>query len=177
MSNDVYYGTKFEEIFSINFGSNIDERGEFRKIYSKNAFNYFKNEEFKIQQVNYSKNKEIGTIRGLHFQNPQSEKKIIKCINGEIFDVIVDIRPSSTNYLKWMGIILSKNSFSIFIPNGFAHGFQTLKESTEILYLHSEEYNPNLESGIRYNDPKINVNWPLKCSKISIRDQNFKLIS
>jgi len=131
-----------------------------------------------IQQINYTHSAKRGTVRGMHFQRfPNAEMKMVTCIKGEIFDVAVDIRPSSPTFLQWHGEILSsKNKSSLIIPQGFAHGFQTLVDDCELIYFHSESYSPSSESGVSFNDPSLNITWPNKVIEVSARDKSHKLI-
>lgn len=152
-----------------------DNRGSFTKYFdTKNNEEIFKN--FKTQQINFSTNILKGTIRGLHFQNkPYQEKKIVFCIRGKIWDVIIDLRKNSKTYLNWYGMELSnKNSKIIYIPKGFAHGYQTLTNNTEIVYIHDGIYNKEKENGINYKDKQLNIKWPLKVTNISYKDKNLK---
>ncbi len=103
---------------------------------------------------------------------------MVSCIKGKIFDVIVDLRKNSPTYLKsYKEILSSKNQKSLIVPKGFAHGFQSLQDNCEILYFHTENYNPNYEDGINYNDPILSIKWPLKKKKISIRDKKLQFVS
>ncbi|MHA1491985.1 MAG: dTDP-4-dehydrorhamnose 3,5-epimerase [Promethearchaeota archaeon] len=154
-----------------------DNRGYFGRIYCKNDLKTIKH--FKeIVQMNQSLTKKKGTIRGMHFQYPpHAEIKIIKCLSGSVFDVAIDLRNDSNTFLQWHGEILSaENMKMIYIPEGFAHGFQTLEDDCELLYLHSEFYNKEHESALRYNDPRLNIKWPLKITDISKRDLKHDLI-
>jgi dTDP-4-dehydrorhamnose 3,5-epimerase len=177
MKDIVYFGTLLEEVSLMHFGSSNDHRGEFNKIYSEDKFNIFEKNFFDIKQINHSITIKKGTIRGMHFQKPLTEKKIIKCIRGSIFDVVVDLRYSSKNYLKWMGMTISKeNQISLLMPEGFAHGFQALENNCELIYLHSEEYVESKQFGLKFDDPILAIKWPLKCMDISKRDSNFDYI-
>lgn len=154
-----------------------DNRGNFYRFYCKNELkeiDHHKN----IVQMNLSLTKKKGSIRGMHFQYPpKAEIKLVKCVSGKIFDVTVDLRNNSPTFLKWHSEILSSDNMkTIYIPEGFAHGFQTLVNNCEVLYLHSEYYSSGFESGIRYNDPKVNIKWPLPLSELSHRDKGHKLI-
>ena len=154
-----------------------DKRGYLSRVFcydelKKNKIN------FSIKQINITLTKKKGTIRGLHFQlPPHSEIKMVSCIKGKIFDVIVDLRKNSKTFLKTYSEILSeKNQKSLIVPKGFAHGFQALEDNCEILYFHSENYNSDYEDGIKYNDPQLSIKWPKNTTNISKRDDNFKLI-
>jgi len=113
-----------------------------------------------------------GTLRGMHYQrDPHSEAKLVRCTKGAILDVIIDIRPDSPTYCRWQGFELSgANGHQLYIPKGFAHGFQTLSDDTEVNYLISAPYKPELACGIRYNDPAFGISWPLSVTEISEKD-------
>lgn len=132
-----------------------------------------------ITQINHTYTVKKGAVRGLHFQYPPyTEDKIVSCLRGEVYDVAVDIRKGSPTFLHWHGEILSAaNQRSLLISEGFAHGFQTLEENSELLYLHTEFYSPEHEGGVRYNDPAINISWPLDVTDISEKDRNYPLLS
>ena len=136
-----------------------DKRGFFLESYKKNDFyNAGIKEEF--NQDNHSKSTK-GVLRGLHFQlNPKSQAKIVRCVRGKIYDVAVDIRKNSPTYKKWIKVELSEdNKQMIYIPVGFAHGFVVLSEEAELIYKATNEYAPDLDGGIRWNDSDINVDW------------------
>lgn len=116
-----------------------------------------------------------GTLRGMHYQRePHSEVKLVRCIHGAIWDVIIDIRPNSPTFRRWQGFELSENNkCQLYIPKGFAHGFQTLTDSVEVSYLISELYTPAAASGIRHNDPQFSLTWPLPVRDISEKDRNW----
>lgn len=159
-----------------------DDRGWFARTYCKNEFAEIGHDKEWVQ-INHSFTKNKGTVRGMHFQHPPfSEIKMVRCIAGAVLDVIVDIRKDSPSFLKHVAVELSAvNKKMIYIPKGFAHGFQTLEENTELIYHHSEFYQPGVEGGLRYDDPIINIQWPLPVAELSERDgkhplldQNFK---
>ncbi len=137
------------------------------------------NNENEIVQINHSFTKLKGSVRGMHYQlPPHSEVKIVRCLKGSVLDVIVDLRKGSPTFLKHHGELLSQDNIKMmYIPEGFAHGFQTLEEDCELLYLHSEFYTPSSESAIRYDDPLVGIEWPLPVSDISERDKNHALLS
>ncbi|MGB5832920.1 MAG: dTDP-4-dehydrorhamnose 3,5-epimerase family protein, partial [Thiohalocapsa sp.] len=126
-----------------------------------------------IVQVNYTVTAKSGTIRGMHFQYPpHAEMKLVTCLHGEIFDVAVDLRTGSPTFLNWHGEHLSANSHrTLAIPEGFAHGFQTLTDHCELLYLHTAAYQPDAEGGLDALDPVLAIRWPLPVSERSARDQ------
>ena len=135
--------------------------------------------DFRIAQINASHNAESGTLRGLHYQrDPYGEAKVVSCTRGRVFDVAVDVRPDSPNYLQWFGMELdADNNRMLFIPAGFAHGYQVLEDDTKMLYLVSEFYTPEAEHGFRYDDPAIGIEWPREASSLSDKDQGWPLIS
>ena len=131
-----------------------------------------------IVQINHTLTRRRGAIRGMHFQRaPQEETKLVSCLAGEVFDVAVDIRPQSSTYLKWHGEILSAdNARSLLIPKGFAHGFQTLTEDCQLIYLHDEAYAPGCEGGLNALDPRLGIVWPLPAGQMSERDRAFAML-
>jgi len=155
----------------------VDERGYFARIFCKQELSKI-GIDFNIVQINRSLNKKQGIIRGMHFQKPpKAEDKIIQCIKGKIYDVAIDLRQDSPTYGEWFAEELSEENKKMFlIPKGFAHGFQTLTDSCEILYFMSEFYSPQYESGVRWDDPFFNIKWPIKDSILSEKDKNWPLI-
>ena len=155
-----------------------DERGSFSRVFCKNELKSILNNK-DILQINHSFNKSKGVIRGMHFQYPpKAEIKIIKCIRGEVFDVAVDLRRNSPTFLKWHGEVLSSNNMKMmFIPEGFAHGFQIMEENSELIYLHTEFYSPDCEDGLHYNESKIGIKWPLEVSGISDKDKGYDFLA
>jgi len=155
----------------------VDERGLFSRTFCQKEFSTIGFDK-QIVQINHSVTQQKGTIRGLHYQlSPASETKIIRCIEGEIFDVMVDIREGSPTFMHSCGIKLSKKEFQlIFIPEGFAHGFQSLTDNVELFYFSSAFYSPEHERGLRFNDPALAIRWPLPLKAISQKDQNHPLI-
>lgn len=131
-----------------------------------------------VVQINHTLTRNKGAVRGLHFQYPpHAEAKLVSCLQGEIFDVAVDLRSGSPTFLHWHGVVLSaQNRQSLFIPEGFAHGFQALTEDCELIYLHSAAYHPESEGALNVADPKLGIVWPLAITEISERDRNHKLI-
>jgi dTDP-4-dehydrorhamnose 3,5-epimerase len=154
-----------------------DERGWFARYFCKNEFEAIgHNKEW--LQMNHSFTKEKGTLRGMHFQHPpHSEIKLVRCIAGAVYDVIVDLREGSATFLQYFGLELSAaNRRMIYIPEGFAHGFITLADNTELLYHHSRFYTPGAEGGLHYNDPRLGIQWPASPAILSDRDQQHLYI-
>ena len=156
----------------------IDHRGFFTETYSRVKYlDYGIENEF--VQDNHSLSKEVGTLRGLHFQAPpNAQAKLIRCIRGAIFDVAVDLRINSPTYGHWEGHKLTENNRAqLFIPVGFAHGFVTLEPNSEIDYKCSDYYSPDTERSIRWNDPNIGIDWPIVRDPIlSSKDANAPLL-
>jgi dTDP-4-dehydrorhamnose 3,5-epimerase len=155
----------------------LDERGFLSRLYCEHDFKsigIYKS----ISQINQTQTKKIGVVRGLHYQLPPfAETKLISCIRGEVFDVAVDLRKDSPTYLKWHAEILSeKNMKSFLIPEGFAHGFQTLTTDCELIYFHTAPYNKAYEQGLNSADQKIGIAWPLEISEMSERDRAHSMI-
>lgn len=170
-----FVSTNIERVFIIELEPYKDERGMFSRIYCKKEFQTI-NVDRDFVQANYSFTLKKGTIRGLHFQKPpKEESKIIKCIKGKVFDVVVDIRKNSPTYLNWISVELSQENMKmIYIPEGCAHGFQTLEDNCEMLYFHSEYYSPEHERAIYFGNEKINIRWPLSITEISKKDNKAK---
>jgi dTDP-4-dehydrorhamnose 3,5-epimerase len=151
-----------------------DERGFFGRSWCKHEM-----EEHglngNLAQINTSLSIQKGTLRGLHYQvAPYAEAKMIRCTRGSVFDVIVDIRPDSPTYLKWFSDILTEdNHKALYSPEGFAQGFITLEDNTEITYFTTQFYAPGCDWGVRYNDPQVGIQWPLKPEVISEKDLNW----
>lgn len=149
-----------------------DDRGFFMETYNSLRMSSFGVDVIFVQD-NFSQSDEIGTLRGLHFQNPPyAQAKLVRCVGGAIFDVAVDIRIGSPSFGKWVGHELSaENGNQFYIPTGFAHGFITLEPNTQVAYKCSEYYQPKAESSLNWNDPTINIKWPLDCQpRLSVKD-------
>jgi dTDP-4-dehydrorhamnose 3,5-epimerase len=154
-----------------------DERGFVSRIFCADEFaefGWFK----PIAQINHSCTRKRGTVRGLHFQyQPYCEMKLVSVVRGELWDVAVDLRKDSATYLQWHAETLSAdNNRAMLIPEGFAHGFQSLTDEVEILYCHSIAYNKAAEGGLNPSDTKLDIGWPLVISEISQRDQNHPFL-
>lgn len=151
-----------------------DERGFFARSYCEDEFAKY-NLEPCTSQCNISFNKKKGTLRGMHFQKaPQEEAKLVRCTLGAIYDVIIDLRPNSPNYCQWFAAELTaENRGMLYIPKGFAHGFQTLEDNTEVFYQMSAKYSALHATGLRWNDPVFTIEWPTTVTNISPKDQNY----
>ena len=165
-------------VFSINVEKLIDERGFFARSFDTKIFNDY-GLKSNFVQCNISSNIKKGTIRGLHFQTkPYEEAKLVRCTQGKVFEVIVDIRKNSKTFLNSINIELSsENHTMIYVPEGFALGFQTLEDNCELFYQMSQYYMPEYAKGILWNDPKLNISWPLNPTVISKKDLSFSPIN
>jgi dTDP-4-dehydrorhamnose 3,5-epimerase len=155
-----------------------DARGFFARAWCQKEFEAH-GLNSRLSQINLSLTTSAGTIRGLHFQRePHAEAKLVRCISGSVFDVVVDVRPDSPNYLKWIAQKLTAdNHRMLYIPEGFAHGYQTLEDDTKLLYSVSECYSPGSEDGFRFDDPAIGINWPLPVASITDKDASWPLVA
>jgi dTDP-4-dehydrorhamnose 3,5-epimerase len=162
------------EAFLINLEKHTDDRGFFARTFCPTEFNKHGLHTHYVQD-SISFNAKKGTLRGMHYQSPASEIKVVQCIKGEIYDVIIDLRKDSPSFQKWTTVNLTEDTLSIlYIPKGCAHGFQTLKDNTLISYKISEFYQPAQARGIRWDDPFFNISWPLEVSCIAPRDLSYE---
>lgn len=164
--------------FFIELEEHHDERGFFARAWCAHEYEVhgLRNT---IAQVNVSYNATKGTLRGLHYQVPPSaEAKVVRCTRGAIFDVIVDLRAGSPTYAQWLGVMLNAARRNmLYVPEGFAHGFQTLEDETEVLYLMSNFHDPETARGIRFDDPAFAIEWPLPVLSISEKDARWDRFS
>ena len=170
--------TGLEGAYIIELKPHTDERGRFFRVFCKKDFKKIGlNKEF--VQINQSVNNLKGTLRGIHYQTPPpGDCKLIRCITGKVLDIIVDIREGSSTFLKYFVTELSpENLKMIYITEGFAHGFITLEDNTQLIYQHTSYYIPEQEAGIRYSDPFLNLTLPIKPEVISEKDENLPLIN
>ncbi len=168
----IFTPTTLQGSYLVGLEPFMDERGWFARTYCKNEFAAIGHTAEWVQ-LNHSVTNKKGAIRGMHYQLPPfSEIKMVRCIAGVVFDVIIDLRKGSPTFLKWFGTELSAaNKIILYIPEGFAHGFQTLTDDCELIYHHSQFYTPGVEAGIRYDEPRINIEWPLPVVTMSERDK------
>ena len=170
----IFEETKLPGAFIIRLEKREDERGFFARSWCQNEF-----EEHglasHIVQANVSFNKQRGTLRGMHWQvSPHAETKLVRCTTGAIYDVAVDLRPDSPTYKQWIGVELTARNYTmLYVPEQFAHGFQTLEDNAEVTYQVSASYAPGAERGARYNDPAFGIQWPLDARVISEKDRNW----
>jgi dTDP-4-dehydrorhamnose 3,5-epimerase len=171
----IFKETRLKGAFEIELEKMEDQRGFFARTFCKNEFET-QGLETGIAQCNVSYNKHKGTLRGMHYQvHPHEEAKLVSCITGAAFDVIVDLRRKSPTFMEWLGVELdAKTSKVLYIPEGFAHGFETLRDDTVVCYKMFEFYHPECAQGIRWDDPAFGIDWPLVPEIISKKDQSYK---
>lgn len=169
-----FTATPLEGAYVIEIEPNSDDRGYFSRIWCRQEFER-RGLNAVIEQTSSSFNLKKGTLRGMHYQDaPNEEVKLVRCTRGAIYDVILDLRPSSPTFRRWFGVELTaENSKMLYIPGGMAHGFQTLMDSSEVFYQISEAYRPGLARGVRWNDPAFSIAWPLPEPILSARDRDF----
>lgn len=162
--------------YVIEFEPHEDYRGSLTRLYDLEEYDILGSSGMRIIQVNHQYDKAAGTIRGMHYRIPW-EQKVVMCLRGMVWDVIVDLRKNSPTYLKWHGIAMRPHDYqAIYVPRWFAHGHQSLTDHCELLYFHSDFYDPNHEQGFRYDDPKINIHWPLSQGPVSQKDMELPYV-
>ena len=163
--------TPLREVFVVETTSFSDKRGVFSRLYCESELSELIGTR-RIVQINHSRTALAGAVRGLHFQRaPHAETKFVRCLRGRVFDVAVDLRSSSPSFLQWHAEELSPmNARMLVIPEGCAHGFQSLEVDSELLYLHTSAYAPHAEGGVRFDDPRLAIRWPLPVVDLSPRD-------
>lgn len=170
----IFTESPLQGAFIVDLQPHEDKRGFFARAWCHDEFKR-KGLDVRIAQCNISSTKSKGTLRGMHYQaKPCPEAKFIRCIRGVIYNVIIDLRPERKTFKRWFSIELtSENKRALFVPIGFAHGFQTLEDDCEVFYQMSEFYHPEYARGIRWNDPAFGIKWPLSNPILSLRDQSF----
>lgn len=166
--------TKIKGVFVIELVAFEDDRGFYKGLWGKDEILKC-GLEHEVDNIGLSYNKARGTLRGIHYQcNPFAQAKLVQCIRGSIFDVVLDIRRDSTTFGEWIAEELSaQRNRALYVPPGLAHGFQTLENDTEILYCISGQYKPQQERGVRWNDPQFGIKFPLAVTVINDRDNQF----
>lgn len=170
-----FVAAKIPGVIEIFLDAREDERGHFVRTWCEEEFRA-QGLETAFVQHSSSFNKRSGTLRGMHFQrSPFAETKLIRCIRGRAFDVILDLRADSSTYLSWQSFDLKPEAFNaIYVPPGLAHGFQTLDNNTELLYQITPAYSPSHATGVRWNDPAFNIDWPDACDRtMSEKDEHW----
>lgn len=168
-----FHATPLRGVYRIELEKRGDERGFFARAWCRREFEAH-GLSTHLCQANISYNRRAGTLRGMHYQKPPyAENKLVRCTRGAVFDVALDLRPESPSYLKWYGVELSAdNGVMLYIPEGCAHGYQTLVDESEVFYQVTECYAPDHEGGAAYDDPAFGIAWPLPVTVISERDRN-----
>jgi dTDP-4-dehydrorhamnose 3,5-epimerase len=171
----IFTETKLKGAFIIDLDRKVDERGFFARAFCQHEF---RDHGLKpvIAQANLAHNAKKGTVRGMHFQYPPAaETKLVRCTRGAILDIIVDLRPESPTYLQHISVELNEdNMTALYVPERFAHGYQALRDNTDTSYQVGEFYTPNAEGGLRHDDPRLGLEWPLPVAVISPKDQAFR---
>ncbi len=170
----LFYETKLPGVFEIQVEPRVDERGFFARLWCQKEFEA-KGLNAKLVQCSISVNTSKGTLRGMHFQaHPYEETKLVRCSKGAIYDVVLDLRPSSPRFREWFAAVLTAdNRKAVYIPEGCAHGFMTLEDDTEVLYQITEFYHAESARGVRWNDPAFEITWPGAVEVISERDRTY----
>jgi len=171
----IFKETNLKGAFVIELEKREDERGFFARTWCKKEFEA-NGLETGLVQANLSLSRKAGTLRGMHYQAaPYEETKLVKCTNGALYDVIIDLRPNSPTYRQWFAVELAENNYKmLYVPKGFAHGFQTLVDNVAVFYLVTQFYSPSAERCVRWNDPQFGINWPdVNIRTISEKDKNW----
>ncbi len=173
----IFTETRLKGAFIVDAERRSDDRGYFARVFCQKEFEQL-GLDGSVAQTNVGVSVRRGTLRGMHFQYASAiEAKLMRCMHGSILDVIVDLRPESPTYLEHVAVELSgENQRALYIPGRFAHGYQTLEDGTTILYHASTFYTPSAESGLRYDDPRLAIAWPLPVTAVSAKDSNFALL-
>jgi dTDP-4-dehydrorhamnose 3,5-epimerase len=169
-----FVSTPLEKACVIELDTIVDERGFFARTWCAQEFRLHGLNP-KVAECSISFNARRGTLRGMHYQvEPYAEAKLVRCCSGAIYDVALDLRPTSPSYGKWFAVELTAaNRKMLYVPEGFAHGFQTLADDTEVFYQISESYRPECARGARWDDPQFGIEWPIRDPIISQRDRTF----
>ncbi|HID07768.1 MAG TPA: dTDP-4-dehydrorhamnose 3,5-epimerase [Armatimonadetes bacterium] len=170
----IFTETKLAGAFILDFNKIEDDRGFFARAFCTQEMEEH-NLISDVKQANMSWNEKAGTMRGMHYQvDPYQETKLVRCTRGALYDVIIDLRKDSSTFGEWVGVELSAdNRRALFVPRDFAHGFVTLEDNTDAFYMVSQSYVPNAEDGIRWNDPRFAIDWPVTPSLVSDKDANW----
>jgi dTDP-4-dehydrorhamnose 3,5-epimerase len=170
----IFTETKLKDAYILDLEKREDQRGFFGRAYCQQEFEAHGLVAW-VAQTNVSFSKRQGTLRGMHYQVvPYAEAKLVRCTRGAIYDVMIDLRPNSPTYLRWLGVELTGENYRmLYVPQGCAHGFITLADNTEVTYQVSQFYTTGAERGVRYNDPIFGIAWPTEVKVISDKDANW----
>lgn len=171
------HSTPLAGLYEIRHTPVGDARGRFTRLFCEQELAVIR-PNLHFTQINLSETHGRGTLRGMHYQKPPvAEAKLIRCLRGRVFDVAVDLRVGSPTFLHWHALELAEdNDRAVFIPEGFAHGFQTLTDEAHLLYMHTEPWTSECEAGVRHDDPRLAIVWPLAVTTVSERDRGYALI-
>ena len=174
----IFVETELKGAYIIELERREDERGFFARAFCQNEFDAHGLKPM-IAQANVASNRAKGTLRGMHFQfPPAAETKLVRCTRGAILDIIVDLRPESPTYLRHIAVELNEdNQRALYVPERFAHGYQALRDNTDTSYQVGEFYTPGSEGGLRYDDPKLALSWPLPVTVMSEKDRAWALLA
>lgn len=169
--------TPIDDLKIVESVTHRDARGAFMRLFCAQELQPVLGNR-QIKQINHSRTSRTGAVRGLHFQHPpHAEMKMVRCLRGRVWDVAVDLRPNSPTFLQWHAQeLVQDDAQMLVIPEGFAHGFQVLDAESELLYLHTAFYHPPSEGGLRYDDPRLAITWPLPPQDLSPRDLSHPLV-
>jgi len=174
----LFTATPISGAFLIDLEPMTDSRGSFARAFCKREF-AAQGIDLEIAQCNLARTSYAGVIRGLHYQErPAEEKKLVRCLSGAVLDALIDMRPESPTYRAVFSVRLDpENRKALFIPAGVAHGYQTLADNTEFFYMTDQFYSPSVERGVRYDDPRLGVEWPLPARDVTSRDREWPLLA
>lgn len=177
MSRFIFHATPLSKLTLVERLPIVDDRGFLSRVYCAGEF-HAAGMSKPIAQINHTLTRKRGTVRGLHFQHPPHEEwKLVSCFKGQVMDVAVDLRRDSSTFLQWYSATLSaENRRSLLIPEGFAHGFQTLTEDCELIYLHTAAYSAGSEGALNVMDPRLAITWPIDISELSERDRRHAFV-
>lgn len=166
--------TPLQDLYEIRHTPTGDARGRFTRLFCEQELAAIR-PNLHFTQINLSQTRGRGVVRGLHYQTPPAaESKLIRCVRGRVFDVAVDLRAGSPTFLQWHAMELSDdNDRAVFIPEGFAHGFQALTDEADLVYMHTSPWTPACEAGMRHDDPRLSIAWPLAAIGLSDRDRSY----
>ena len=170
----IFVETELADAFVIEPVQREDERGYFAVTWRADEFER-RGLDARLAQSSVSYNRRKGTLRGMHYQKePHAQAKLVRCTRGAVYDVIVDLRPGSPTLARWIGVELTaSNRRALYVPAGFAHGFQTLEDDAELTYQITTPYRPEAEAGVRWDDPAFRISWPLEVAAIAPRDRDY----
>ena len=177
MGSLTIHATALAGLYEIHGNTSSDARGRFSRLFCEQELAAIR-PGLHFTQINLSQTAAKGSVRGMHYQMPPAaEAKLVRCLRGRVFDVALDLRTGSTTFLQWHAVELAEdNDRAIFIPEGFAHGFQTLSDDAQLLYMHTVSWTPASEAGLRHDDPRLAIAWPDSVTVSSERDRSFALL-